>query len=115
MGLVGGESFSDAYFGEGNGVIWLDDAHCSGDENSIIDCTSTIGSHNCEHDEDAAVRCKYEVIKHVFSLNTALLHDSDAICHREAISLPQKEFIPIFLVCYNNLDISNVRVIINHH
>ena len=39
--------------------IWLDDVACSGSEKSIVECL-TIGDwglHNCEHSEDAGVRC----------------------------------------------------------
>ena len=47
-----------ASFGAGDGEIWLDNVMCSGNETSIADCTSNgFGSHNCNHNEDAGVRC----------------------------------------------------------
>ncbi|XP_023682442.2 uncharacterized protein marco [Paramormyrops kingsleyae] len=42
----------------GSGKIWLDDLNCTGTESSIFDCrATTIGTHNCSHNEDAAVSC----------------------------------------------------------
>ena len=47
-----------AFFGAGNGSILLDDVVCSGSENTILQCRhSSIGSHDCEHDEDVSVDC----------------------------------------------------------
>ena len=33
---------------------------CTGNESSLLDCTAgeAIGSHNCDHSEDAGVRCQ---------------------------------------------------------
>jgi deleted-in-malignant-brain-tumors protein 1 len=36
----------------------LDNVQCVGTETRLIDCPANgLGSHNCDHDEDAGVRC----------------------------------------------------------
>ena len=47
-------------YGEGSGSILLDDLVCTGSEDSLLDCIdiSEIGSHDCDHSEDAGVRCE---------------------------------------------------------
>ena len=43
---------------DGTGSIWLDNVHCTGTETHILNCPSnSIGTHNCQHHEDAGVRC----------------------------------------------------------
>jgi len=47
-----------AYFGSGSGEIYLDSVVCNGSEGTLLQCTADpIGVHNCEHSEDAGVRC----------------------------------------------------------
>ncbi|KAJ8040994.1 Neurotrypsin [Holothuria leucospilota] len=59
LGYPGAEAyFTNSYFGGGSGTIWLDNVECSGEENSLNDCTKNImGNHNCVHAEDAGVTC----------------------------------------------------------
>ena len=41
--------------------IWLDNVQCTGRENRLIDCRANpLGTHNCNHGEDAGVRCPAE-------------------------------------------------------
>jgi len=48
-----------AYFGSGSGDILLDNVVCRGTESSLLECnTNPIGQHNCDHSEDAGVRCE---------------------------------------------------------
>ena len=53
------EAYGRAYFGEGDGDIFIENVQCNGSESSIIDCpTSEFGVHDCSHSEDAGVRCE---------------------------------------------------------
>ena len=47
----------NAAFGEGNGSILLDDVQCTGNESTLLNCTHSSVS-NCEHREDAGVKCQ---------------------------------------------------------
>ena len=47
-----------AFYGQGNGPIWLDNVNCLGTEQTIGYCWHNVwGVHNCGHGEDASVRC----------------------------------------------------------
>lgn len=47
-----------AFYGAGSGPIYLDNVDCTGTEESLLFCVSPpIGSHNCNHSEDAGVSC----------------------------------------------------------
>ena len=59
----GALAFHGAYYGSGseNQSIFLDNVICQGIESSLLDCaTNPIGEHNCDHSEDAGVRCEGE-------------------------------------------------------
>ena len=48
-----------ADFGGGSGDILLDNVVCRGTESSLLECRiNPIGQHNCDHSEDAGVRCE---------------------------------------------------------
>ena len=56
--LDAGTAYSNAFFGQGTGAIFLSDLGCSGSETRIDACSHTgVGQHNCVHSEDAGVRC----------------------------------------------------------
>ena len=64
------EFFCCASYGQGNGLIWLDDLACTGTETSVYNCTHNgFGNHNCEHKEDIGVKCqgisKFNVYKYI--------------------------------------------------
>ena len=60
MFCVGSVPVRNAAFREVIGSILLDNLMCKGNESSLIDCVDDedIGTHNCEHKEDAGVRCE---------------------------------------------------------
>ncbi|XP_066153611.1 uncharacterized protein [Euwallacea fornicatus] len=48
----------DAYFGQSNGPIWLDQVSCKGNETALEKCTHwDWGESNCDHSEDVGVIC----------------------------------------------------------
>ena len=56
---IGSVALSGAYFGSGSDAILLDSVVCRGTESSLLECnTNPIGQHNCDHSEDAGVRCE---------------------------------------------------------
>ena len=57
-----GTSYSNAYYGEGPGSIWLDNIKCMGSESTLVSC-GHLGvniTRNCSHSEDAGVVCHGE-------------------------------------------------------
>lgn len=55
---IGSIGHSNAAFGEGTGLILLDNLRCNGLENKLFDCTKgTVGNTNCQHHQDAGVVC----------------------------------------------------------
>ena len=62
------DAYSDAQFGEGCGIIWLDDVQCNGSESNLFDCPNNgPGIHNCSHSEDASITCKLSLLDAVTS------------------------------------------------
>ena len=48
----------NAFYGEGNGTIWLDNVNCTGSELMIEHCShGEWGTQNCSHSQDAGVKC----------------------------------------------------------
>ena len=62
--LIGAVAYSSSYFGQGYGGIFLDNVACFGVESMLVDCTrsSNIGVHNCQHYDDAGVKCQGKLV-----------------------------------------------------
>ena len=69
--LLGSIPVRRAGFGNGSGMIVLDDLDCSGSEGSLFDCPSDspVLVHNCDHSEDAGVRCSCTIFLHIAFLS----------------------------------------------
>lgn len=49
----------DGAYGEGTGLILLDEVKCKGGESSLLECShAEWGRHDCSHSEDVAMRCE---------------------------------------------------------
>ena len=64
MGYPGAEStHSMAPFSGGEGVIWLDNLSCHGNESTLDECPGIVwGAQNCFQSESAAVTCTGAVL-----------------------------------------------------
>ena len=52
------QAYRGAHFGEGSGLIWLNNLHCNGHEIQPFECSHLgLGIHNCKHSKDAGVKC----------------------------------------------------------
>ena len=55
----GSIAYSSSRFGGGKGGIFLDNVQCSSSALRLLDCGhSGIGVHNCDHTDDAGVKCQ---------------------------------------------------------
>ena len=54
---TGAAATSFASFGQGIGPIHLDNVQCTGNEDTLWNCTAIVSNHNCAHFEDAGVTC----------------------------------------------------------
>ncbi|XP_077978778.1 scavenger receptor cysteine-rich domain-containing protein DMBT1-like [Glandiceps talaboti] len=45
------------HFGKGSGQIWMTNVGCTGNENSLLECSHSTGTTSCSHDNDVGVIC----------------------------------------------------------
>ncbi|XP_032081479.1 deleted in malignant brain tumors 1 protein-like [Thamnophis elegans] len=65
------EALQSAPFGQGSGKITMDDVNCKGTENRFEECSHRGWfSHNCNHGEDAGVKCSDKTIRLVNGSHT---------------------------------------------
>ena len=58
LGFSDGYVIPSAQIEQGTGAILLDDLHCTGIEENLLDCQHNgIGVHNCTHSEDIGIAC----------------------------------------------------------
>ncbi len=58
---TGAVGLHSGFFGEGIGLIFLDDLECIGNETTLFECNHAgIRVSNCFHDEDVGVLCQGE-------------------------------------------------------
>ena len=63
--LIGAIARVNAAFGQGSGLIILDDVRCTGLEYRLFDCVhGGFEVHNCDHSRDAGVVCTEGVCIH---------------------------------------------------
>ena len=60
-GAIGALTTRDAFFGQGDGPVFLKKLNCLGNESHLLQCSSELlnelGQHNCAHIRDAGVIC----------------------------------------------------------
>ena len=87
LGFGGAEDFHYfSEFGSGNGIFWLDDLGCDGDEDSLQDCPNNgWGSHNCYaysfFGEAVGLTCASMYVCCVYTVNVCMYeHTHEHIC-----------------------------------
>jgi deleted-in-malignant-brain-tumors protein 1 len=59
---VGAQVLTRGSIASGTGPIYLSDLHCTGNENSLLDClredSQPTGLQSCDHQQDVAIQCR---------------------------------------------------------
>ena len=56
--FIGAQSYSSAYFGEGDVPILLNNVACSTSEGKLVNCSYESDTAACSHSQDAGVMCQ---------------------------------------------------------
>ena len=58
ISLTGATALTGSSVVDGTGAIVLDNLLCRNTESRLVDCPHNgVGAHNCDHSDDAGVRC----------------------------------------------------------
>ena len=58
--LEGARAYSSAFFGQGDGMIPMNNVSCDGTEAMLTNCSFDSNTGSCHHGKDAGVRCAGE-------------------------------------------------------
>ena len=70
----GPTAIREARYGQGRGRIFLDNVQCGGNEATLLECNHRELLHNCQHSEDAGVKCNINRDKE--NINASTTHVS---------------------------------------
>ena len=74
MNVLGGRAYSNAHFGAGSGLIFLDYVQCTSSSSQLLECPSRpILLHNCLHSADAGVGCEGAILVRLEKFKQLLL------------------------------------------
>ena len=110
----------DSKYGNGTGIIALDNVVCNGDEVDLLHCAhSDVLTSNCDHSEDAAVICgskskeygHVHFIKYILFVTVTCVEGSVKLFNKDIILMtqqPEQDFIKDAVsrgrieICMNN-------------
>ena len=76
-----------AYFGQGNGSIFLDNVTCNGSEASLLSCSYTAPTSSDSHSEDVGVKCQgQQCCTHNIHARRIILHVNTHSCPHQSLS-----------------------------